>query len=257
MKTLICSYTYSLYGLLSVQVDDRNRSRSIPMNYIVFSILYCLSIMFAVILGATGRLVPNDSVWFRTINLLINADLTIRLSIVLLPMFILMMLNTIRFEGLLQGRTFSLRNVLEYVVLGVVAFLPLLFMTVFFYILMGFFISWPFIVVAQSFIASSFLLVYALAITTVTAPNTYQSLIRILKDPRTWGAALVLGAILMFTTAVLINPLTKGYFRFFPSGDQFLLHLPNLILRGLMLGLVLPALSLILVQLSSVSNTTK
>ena len=239
---------------MEFQVDTRNLSRSISMNYIVFSILYCLSIMFAVILGATGGLVPYDSPWHRSINPLNIADLTTRLSIVLLPMSILLILNTIRFEGLLQDRTFALRNTMEDVVLGFFALLPLLFITVFFYIFLTFFISWPFIVVAQTFIVSGFLMAYALAIVTITASNTRRSIIRILKNPRTWFAALVLGVILMLTTVGLINPLQKGYFRYFPPGIPFLLHLPDLFLRGFMLGLVLPALPFILVQLSRVSN---
>jgi len=236
------------------QVAIRNLPRNILINYIVFSIFYCLSIMFAVILGATGRLVPNDSSWFQALDPLNIADLTARLSIVFLPMSILLILNTIRFEGLLQDRTFSLRDAMEAVILGFFGFLPLLFITVFFYILLGFFISWPFIVVAQTFIVSGFLLVYALVIVTITASNTRQFLIRILKNPYTWLAALVLGTTLMFPTAALINPLSKGYFRYFPSESQFLLHLPDLIFRGLMLGLVLPALSFVLVKLGSASS---
>ena len=140
---------------------------------------------------------------------------------------------------------------------GFFTFLSLLFITVFFYILLTCFISWPFIVVARAFIVSGFLLAYALAIVTITASNTRQSLIRILKNPYTWLAALVLGMILMFPTVALINPLTKGFFRSFLSGEQFFLHLPYLIFRGLMLGLVLPALSFVLVQLSDVSNESR
>ena len=240
-----------------MQVAGRNLSRTIPMNYIVFSILYCLSIMFAVILGSTGRFIPDNSLWFQTTNLLIIADLTIRLSIVLLPMSILMILNTIRFEGLYQDRTFSHRNVLENVVLGVVVFLLLLFMTFYFYIQMSFFIAWPLVVVARTFIAASFLLVYALVIATIIASNTYQFLIRILKNPYTWGAALALGAMLMFPIVALINPLTKGFFQNYLSVDQFLFQLPDIILRGLMLGLVLPALSFVLVQISRVSKESR
>lgn len=239
---------------MEFQVDTRNLSRSILINYIVFSILYCLSIMFAVILGATGGLVPDDSPWYRSINPLNIADLTTRLSIVLLPMSILMILNTIQFEGLLQDRTLALRDAMKNVVLGFIILLPLLFITVFFYNFLPFFISWPFSVVAQTFIVSGFLMTYALAIVTITASNTRQFLIRILKNPRTWFAALVLGVILMLTTVALINPLQKGYFHFFPSGNQFLLYLPDLFLRGLMLGLVLPALPFVLVQLSRASN---
>lgn len=93
-------------------------------------------------------------------------------------------------------------------------------------------------------------MVYALVIVTITASNTRQTLIRLLKNQYTWLAALALGAILMFPTAALINPLNKGFFRYFPSENQFLLHLPDLIFRGLMLGVVLPAMSYVLVQLS-------
>ncbi|TFH03792.1 MAG: hypothetical protein E4H14_16055 [Candidatus Thorarchaeota archaeon] len=242
---------------MDFQVDKRNLSRSILMNYIVFGILYCLSIMFAVILGVTGRLVPNDSSWYQTLDPLTIADLTTRLSIVFLPMSILLTLNTIRFEGLLKDRTFTLRNVLEDVVIGFFTLLPLLFITVFFYNLLSFFISWPFIVVARTFIVSGFLLTYALALITITASNTRQYLIRLLKNPYTWLAALALGAILMFPTASLINSLSKGFFRFFPSANLFLSHLLHLIFRVLTLGLVLTALSFVLVHLSRVSNESR
>ena len=235
-----------------MRVNVRNFSRSIPLNYISFSILYCLGIMFAVFLGATGRLVSDNSLWFRTTDFIIIMDLTVRLSIVLLPISVLMILNTVRFEELLQDRTFSHRDVIENIVSGVFAFLPLLFITIYFYIQMSFFISWPFVVVAQTFIASSFLLVCALTISAIISSNTFQSLICFLKNPYTWSAAIVLGAILMFPTVALINPLTKGYFHYFPSVDQILFGLPDLILRGLMLGLVLPALSFVLVRLNCV-----
>lgn len=219
------------------------------MNYIVFSLLYCLSIMIAVILGATVGIVPTDSVWHQNISLLNLADLTLRLSITLLPTCILIVLNTIRFDVLLVDRQFSLRHTLGYVVLGVVATIPLLFTGVSVYIFMGFIIGWPEIVVVQAFIGSSVLLVYALAIATITATNSGQVLLRTLRNPSAWIAALILGAILMFTTVSLLNPLSKGYFRFFPSGEQFLLQLPDLVFRCLANGLVLPALPLVLIQL--------
>jgi len=249
----------TLYGPHRVgsHIDAGNPATRVLVDYIVFSIVYCLTIMFAVLLGATGGVVPIDLAWYRNINPISLTDFSLRLFMTMFPTAILMVLNAIRFRGLLLGRAFSLWHVLKYIALGVVVMIPLLFIGVFVYILSGIIIEWPEIVFVHAFIASSILLVYALTITTITGANSSQFLPRILRSPSTWIAALILGAILMFTTGVLIGPLSKGYFRFFPSAEQFLLQLPDLVFRSLVTALVLPALSLVLVHLGRESQQTR
>jgi uncharacterized membrane protein YhaH (DUF805 family) len=69
------------------------------------------------------------------------------------------------------------------------------------------------------------------------------------KDPRFWFVSLLLIAILLVPLAALGLPLQKGYFQYFQSEELFLMNIPDLVARALMIASVLPAIPLAFLRL--------
>jgi hypothetical protein len=90
-------------------------------------------------------------------------------------------------------------------------------------------------------------------VTAIMTENPKAYLIRSIRNPELWAIALVLSALLLIPIIALINPIQKGYFHFFPSFDQFLYAFPDLFLRALLLGLLMPLIPFSLRHIDRVS----
>ncbi|MCK5151284.1 MAG: hypothetical protein KAQ65_05575 [Candidatus Thorarchaeota archaeon] len=206
---------------------------------IVFAILYSLSMIYAVLIGATGGQVPSDSAWFRDIHPIHLYYLTEALFTTFLPLFVVVNLNTILLRYVNRERGHTLKGFLIRLFLGVLLAFPLLYVTVALYILPGFIIGWWMIIVIFSGIASGFLVVYQICILVLYTENPRQYLRDCVTNPKIWIAVIVFTGVLLLPSAMLVNPLHKGYFRYFPTHEQFLLNLPDLIMRTSLIGVLL------------------
>jgi hypothetical protein len=193
----------------------------------------------AVIIGATGGIIPSDSAWFRNIDPLHLLNLTGSLFVTFLPLFFAVNLYTILLQYLYKERNHSLTESIVRLVFAVIFVLLPLYATVFVYILSGFFIGWWAIVVVNSGIVAGFLVLYQFCSFVFFAEKPKQYFRDNLANPRIWSAAIIFIGILLFPILMLVNPLHKGYFRYFPTHEIFLLTLPDLVMRASIIGIVL------------------
>ncbi|UCE10703.1 MAG: hypothetical protein JSW61_01865 [Candidatus Thorarchaeota archaeon] len=225
------------------------------ISFLLFIPLYTLSIIHIVMLGATGNVVPPDSIWFQfTSSLLTHASfLAGRLFIVCIPLFLILHLNVIWSRRLLIKEVQSITYYFVGTILGVMISYPLLIVMVYIYISFGFLISWPLIVLAWSATCSLFFLIYIFTINGIVASNRKHVIVQHLSNPGLWLLGLLLLVILSIPSLALINPLHKGYFRFFPTGELFIASIPDLLSRSFWISLVLSALPVILHRLEAES----
>jgi hypothetical protein len=233
-------------------LEHKNLIRSIPINYLVFSIFYSFCIIFAVLLGITLGFLPEFSLWFgfSFASLIHYAN---NLFIVLLPLSLVLVLNSVQFSWILSKKAAPSRPPVHKILLSVVTALPLLYLTVYVYHLLGLIIAWPIVRVIQSIVVAGSLMTYALIVTVIMSNDAVAYLIRSLRNHELWIIALAVGALLVLPTLALINPITKGYFHFFPSYEQYF-PLADLFLRGILLGILIPLLPLALHYIDSIST---
>ena len=218
---------------------------SLVIHYFAFTLAYCVSIVFAVILGATLGLVPPIDFWLRIVGpFFIHISIIgLWLFIVFLPILFVTNLNVIWFGRALQQRFVSRSDAIR-TVLGVIVAAPLLIIAVCIYILMGHIFIWPVVMLVLGPILSGFPLVYVLVIIGIMTKDTKQLISDCVKDPRFWLVSLLLIVILLFPLAALGFPLQKAYFQYFQSEELFLMNIPGLVVRALMIASVLPAIPL-------------
>ncbi len=218
---------------------------TILLNYLIFSVFYTLCIVHAVLFGVTAGFITEISLSLRfsyfSLTYLVLTYLVFRLFIVLLPLLLVIALNTAQFNRILSKRLEVPRPSAIRILLGVFMAVPFLFLTVYvYYYLPGFIIGWPLIVFVQSIVVAGSLMTYVLIVTAIMTENTKAYLIRSIRNPELWVMALVLGALLFLPTLAFINPIQKGYFHSFPSRDLFLYALPDLFARAFLLGILIP-----------------
>jgi len=114
---------------------------------------------------------------------------------------------------------------------------------------MGHIFIWPAVILVLGAILSGFPLVYVLVIIGIMAKDTKKLILDRVKDPRFCLVSLLLIAILLFPLAALGLPLQKGYFLYFRSEELFLMNIPDLVVRALMIASVLPAIPLAFLRL--------
>jgi hypothetical protein len=226
------------------------RRRILIVHYFAFTLAYCVSIVFAVILGATLGLVPPIDFWLRIAGpFFIHVSIIgLWLFIVCLPILFVTNLNVIWSGRFLEQRYGSTSNAIR-TVLGVIVAAPLLIIAVCIYILVGHIFAWPGVLLVLGPILSGFPLVYVLVIIGIMTKDTKQLIPDCAKDPRFWFVSLLLIAILLFPLAALGLPLQKGYFQYFQSEELFLMNIPDLVARALMIASVLPAIPLAFLRL--------
>ncbi len=226
---------------------------TVPFSYLIFSVFYTLCIVHAVLFGVTFGFIPEFS---RSVilSLISMPSLVTRLFIVLLPLFLVIALNTVHFKRILSKRLEEPRPSAIRILLGVLTAVPLLLLTVYAnYYLLGSIIGWPLIVFVQSIIVAGSLMTYVLIVTAIMTENTKAYLNRSLRNPELWVMALVLAALLFLPTLAFINPIQKGFFYSFASSDLFLYALPDLFWRAFLLGILIPLLPFSLQYIDRIS----
>ena len=209
--------------------------------YVFSAILNSLCMIHAVLIGATGGLVPTDSMWFM-IFLPFPMHvfyLTEALFITFLPLFLVGNLNLIIFRYTTKRKGHSPLGNLSRLIFGVILAFPLLYIAVAFYISVSFILGWWEIVIAWSGIAAGFLVLYQFCVSTVMTDNPKQYFLDWISSHRIWIIIIMFTGILLIPSAMLVNPLHQGYFRYFPTHEQFLLNLPDLVVRASLIGALL------------------
>ncbi len=225
----------------------------LTIYYIVVALICTLCIIYAVLFGATGGYVPSDSMWFMfSAPLPIHVYyLTEKIFITFLPLLVVLNLHTLLFRRFLHQKSHAPSGNAVHVILGIVLAFPLLYVAVLLYLLSGFALGWWVVVITWSGIASGFLVVYQLCISIVMSENTMRYFRIHLSNPRNWVAFLALVGILAVPSLFLIIPLHKSYFHYYPSYEQFLMALPDLVARALVIGIVLPMTSFVSLYFST------
>ncbi len=198
--------------------------------------------IYAVLTGATGGLVPSDSMWFMIFIPFPTHVfyLTEALFITFLPLFLVVNLNLILLRYSAKRKGHSPLGNLSRFIFGVILAFPLLYIAIVFYISLSFIIGWWEIVIVWSGIAAGFLVLYQFCVSTVMTDNPKQYFLDCISNPRFWFIVIMFTGILLIPSAMLVNPLHKGYFRYFPTYEQFILNLPDLVVRASLIGALLP-----------------
>ena len=233
--------------MVSMSPSPQYPLRKITLNYLLFSVLSSLCIVHAVLFGITGRFLPPLTYLYMDRSFSFLLLFVRRLYIVLLPLFIVLVLNTILFSRIFSTKSDIPRRRALRGLLGVLVAFPILFLVVYIFPHLGLIASWPEVVIVQNIVVVGFLMIYVLLVTAITSGNTTEYLIRALQNSRVWMAALVLCAVLVFPSMALINPIQKGFYYYFPSTDHFFSYgLPDLLGRTFGLGVLIPLLPLAL-----------
>ena len=205
------------------------------------AILYSLCIIQAVLTGATGGLVPADSFWFMIIQPFPTHFflLTIALFTTFLPLLVIVNLTTVLFRYTFNQKHHSFKGILGRIFIGVLFAFPILYITVALYIICGSAVGWWLVMILLSGLAAGFLVLYQFSVFVITSENSKQIFRECISSPRVWSFVIVFTGILLFPSLMLVNPLHKGYFRYFPTSEIFLLNLPDLVARASLLGVLL------------------
>ncbi|MGY5852285.1 MAG: hypothetical protein RTU92_01820 [Candidatus Thorarchaeota archaeon] len=220
-------------------------------RYLVMIPLYAATIVFAVLVGVTGNIVPPESKWFRTDFPIGTFLITLNIYLVTIPLFIILILNSLWFGHQFYAQRYSAFELATKTLVAVVFALPIIVIAFHIYIAPNLIWGLFGMIIESSITFWVALLIYLLGITGLASKGMSHHVKSRLSNPRFWASFVLVSVILLFTTAALIYPIIKGYFHYFPTIEVFWLTLPDFIVRTLMIAMVLPALPVVFLRLKT------
>ncbi|MGY5876567.1 MAG: hypothetical protein RTU30_12535 [Candidatus Thorarchaeota archaeon] len=220
-------------------------------RYLVMIPFYAAAIVFAVLVGATGHIVPTQSEWFRVDFPIETFLIALDIYFVTLPLFILLVLNIMWFGQQFCRLRYSVSELVTKTIVAVAIAFPTVGIAFHLYIASSLMWNLYEVILAYFVIFWVVILIYLLGITGLASKEVRYHVISCLDSPRFWSSFVLVSVILLLPTSALIFPLLKGYFWYFPTIELFWRRLPDLIARATMIAMVLPALPVVFLRLET------